>query len=616
MDTMHMFEKLWRAGRALRADRRGATAIIFGLAVMPVFALTAAAIDYTRGNAARTALQMALDTTGVLMSKEASTMSEDACKTKAKRYFDAAWNSMRADQSTGHVNEGNITFDDSSFLCKPINGRWTLKMRATGYIDTAMIKIIGVRKMNYETTTQIEWGANPIRVSLALDTTGSMLNGTPTKISALKTAVAGTDGLIDLLKAQEKAVGDVYISVVPFAMRVMTDPANYTHNEYIDWTDWDAPPNNGTAISGQTNLIPGPNVGPGSNCPWTDTTNHFHCQATPTNGSARATNDKVPSSGTYSGYICPSESSSNDEPHNNRYYNGCYTSTADQPPPNNTQAQQQCTGSSCSCNSTRPNCSCTGSGGSTNCKWSAWLHNWVVNNHNTWTGCLIDRGVAYNPALAEPGPGTSPGNDQNLVAPSAGDATTRYVADQPNSWCPDLTRAMRPLNNDWTAMKTYINNMDTGGGTNQNIGLIWGWQALRGGGPLGTIPAKDANLIYDEYIILLSDGLNTGDRWYCDGTSDCPASKVTKIDSRLAGTCANIKASGTPQQSAPVIYTVQVNTVSPADAESTVLKNCATRPTDQAGLKATFYHLKAGGPSIPDTFKQIAQEIIRTHITK
>jgi len=53
----------------------------------------------------------------------------------------------------------------------------------------------------------------------------------------------------------------------------------------------------------------------------------------------------------------------------------------------------------------------------------------------------------------------------------------------------------------------------------------------------------------------------------------------------------------------------------PADAESAVLKNCATRPTDQGTLKSTFFHLKQGG-SIPDTFKQIAQEIIRTHITK
>ena len=53
----------------------------------------------------------------------------------------------------------------------------------------------------------------------------------------------------------------------------------------------------------------------------------------------------------------------------------------------------------------------------------------------------------------------------------------------------------------------------------------------------------------------------------------------------------------------------------PADAESAVLKNCATRPTGQGTLKSTFFHLTQGG-SIPDTFKQIAQEIIRTHITK
>jgi|SRR5262245_37095791 len=616
MDTMHIIGKLSRTWRRFRADSRGVSVIIFAMAAVPVFAAVAAAIDFSRGNASRTALQAALDSTGVMMSKEATTLTEDQCKVKAKDYFEKAWASMRGDTGAGHQFDGNTTFDDGYFTCKPINGRWTLKMRATGEIDTAMIKIIGVKKINFATSTTLEWGVNKLRVALALDTTGSMSSPTTTKITALKNAVAGTDGLIDLLKAQEKTTGDVYISVVPFAMRVSTNSSNYTQDQYIDWTDWEAEPFGGTKK-------PGPTVGPGSSCPWTTSTDHFQCTTGPANGSS--TTSTVPSSGTYTGYICPSTSNINNDPWNNRYYNGCYTSVGDALYPNNTVPLiwTQGPSSSASCG-TRPNCVCNPTSGSgKTCRQSAWLHPWVPNAHSTWRdssdatkACFTDRGVKLDFSLPanSRGPITNAGNDQNRVDPTAGDPKTRYPADQPTAACPDK---MRALANDWTQMKTYINALTTGGGTNQNVGLVWTWQSLKGGGPLPNAPAKDSNLLYDEYIILLSDGLNTGDRWYCDGTSDCPATgtaSVATIDARLAGTCANIKASSTPQQSAPVIYTVQVDTNTPADGESAVMKNCATRPVPSGGKGATFYRL-TDATKIPDTFKQIAQEIVQTHIT-
>ena len=60
-------------------------------------------------------------------------------------------------------------------------------------------------------------------------------------------------------------------------------------------------------------------------------------------------------------------------------------------------------------------------------------------------------------------------------------------------------------------------------------------------------------------IILLSDGLNTQDRWYGDSGS---------IDARQAIACSNAKAAGLK------IYTIQVDTG--GDGESQVLKDCAT----------------------------------------
>ena len=86
-----------------------------------------------------------------------------------------------------------------------------------------------------------------------------------------------------------------------------------------------------------------------------------------------------------------------------------------------------------------------------------------------------------------------------------------------------------------------------------------GWQSLTAA-PF-TIPAEDPNYKYQQVIILLSDGLNTQDRWYTTASS---------IDARQQKTCDNIKAAGI------TIYTVQVNTG--GDPTSTAAAGLRERP--------------------------------------
>jgi Flp pilus assembly protein TadG len=167
-------------------------------------------------------------------------------------------------------------------------------------------------------------------------------------------------------------------------------------------------------------------------------------------------------------------------------------------------------------------------------------------NHNTWNGCVTDRGNSNAP---------SSGNyDTNVVAPGSTN-DTKFAAEQYDS-CP---QAIMPLSYNWAAMTTLVNNMTPAGNTNQAIGLAHGWMSLVGGGPYPTPPAKDPNYTYNTVIILLTDGLNTQDRWYTSQTS---------IDNRQSMTCTNIKAAGI------TLYTVQVNTG--GDPTSTLLQNCAS----------------------------------------
>ena len=111
---------------------------------------------------------------------------------------------------------------------------------------------------------------------------------------------------------------------------------------------------------------------------------------------------------------------------------------------------------------------------------------------------------------------TEPANyDENVNPPVAGVNASLFPAEQYGS-CP---LQMKGLSYNWTAMNTMVNQMTPNGNTNQAIGLVWGWMSLVGGGPL-TAPAMDSNYQYQQIIILLTDGLNTQDRWYSNAVPD------------------------------------------------------------------------------------------------
>lgn len=194
-------------------------------------------------------------------------------------------------------------------------------------------------------------------------------------------------------------------------------------------------------------------------------------------------------------------------------------------------------------------CTSTSKRGKSRCSSSM---QWVPASYSTWNGCITDRDQDYDQKATAPNPA-----DASLPV---GQASTLFPAEQ-YAYCP---QQMMGLSYDWTSMNSLVDQMYPAGNTNQPIGLVWAWQSLVGGAHL-TVPAKDPNYTYQEIIILMSDGLNTQNRWY---------QSQTPVDNRMyqtgngSGTCANIKAAGI------TIYTVQVNTN--GDPTSTLLKNCAS----------------------------------------
>ncbi len=203
---------------------------------------------------------------------------------------------------------------------------------------------------------------------------------------------------------------------------------------------------------------------------------------------------------------------------------------------------------------------------------------WTFASHSTWNGCVEDRGDENNP---------DPANyDTNVVTPTTTITATLYPAEQYSS-CP---QAAMGLSYNWSSMTTLVNNMSPNGNTNQAIGLQLGWLSLVGGGPF-TVPAMDPNYSYQQVIIILTDGLNTQDRWYSD---------QSQIDARQTLTCTNIKAAGI------ILYTVEVST--DGTPVSTLLQNCASD-------SSKFFYLTSSS-QIVTTFDTIGTNLSQLYIAK
>ncbi len=618
------------------AAKDGNVAVIFTIALVPLISFVGAAIDYSRANAARSAMQAAMDSTALMLSKDLTSGKITAAQVNAtaQSYFAALYTNRDATLTTPI---------SATYIADNGNLGSTIQVTGAGSITTDFMKVAGFPTLGFGSTSTTAWGNVKMRVALALDNTGSM--SASGKIGALRTAASN---LVDQLSALVKNDGDVLISVIPFAKTVNAGSSNSGAN-WIDWTDWLNPPtaqpaNTVGSPNLQTNLpmnwhAIGPSTPAATICPFTNSSGGFTCASSPTNGSSNATSGSkniVPASGAYSGYICPSV-----DYNSHTSYNGCWDSEA-------AGTGVFCSGSSsCVCPKTTsgtnvPGCGCTGSGSNTSCTGNLWVHNWtqpgpsdtthnlsqprvsapvgflnnkwtpsnstptVANNWtqastnpiSTWSGCITDRTQPYDATSDAPGSTVA----TKFPANQYYENSEAYCA--PNN-SPPLEQVM-PLTSTWSTLKTNINAMQPTGGTDQAVGLAWAWQSLLQTGPIPA-PAEDPNYTYNRVIILLSDGLNTEDRWpnYGNGSTQDSAGD---IDKRQALLCQNIKNPIDPKTNQPMytIYTIQVDT--DGAPTSTVLQNCATDPSK-------FFMLTSAN-QIVTTFNSIGTSLSQLRVAR
>jgi Flp pilus assembly protein TadG len=200
---------------------------------------------------------------------------------------------------------------------------------------------------------------------------------------------------------------------------------------------------------------------------------------------------------------------------------------------------------------------------------------WVPAPHYTWNGCVTDRDQAYDVKNTPPKPLD--------IALKKTMGSTLFPADQFDS-CP---AALLPLTYDWLELHKKIDQLYPAGTTNQHIGLVWAWHSLTQDSPLFA-PPLEPNYKYQQVIILMSDGMNTRNRW---------ERNEVEIDKRMTQVCANVKAAGI------TVYTVLVMA-----GNSKVLEKCAS--------DSQKYFIVNSTGELAMTFQQIGEAITQLRISQ
>src|SRR6478752_7977937 len=154
-------------------DRRGGVAPMFALAIIPVFGLVGAAVDYSRANSVRAGMQSAIDATALAMAKLAPTLTQAELQQQTNAYFNAMFN---------HPEAKNLVLTPTYTTA----GGSQLKIAVSGSMDTSFMKLMGFSSLSIGSTSTVKWGNQRLRVALVLDNTGSMNDDG--KMTALKDA--------------------------------------------------------------------------------------------------------------------------------------------------------------------------------------------------------------------------------------------------------------------------------------------------------------------------------------------------------------------------------------------------------------------------------------------
>ncbi|MEQ9639737.1 MAG: pilus assembly protein [Alphaproteobacteria bacterium] len=189
--------------RRFAADRSGAIAVIFIVALIPLLAAAGAAIDLSRAYVVKQRLGYAVDAAGLAVG--ASVGSESELNLILQRYFTANYpaSEVGVTATPSMVIEGN-----------------NITVTATAAIDATLMRIMGVDKIDVSAEALVVRKVTGLDVALVLDNSTSMSGS---KIASLKTAATS---FVNILFGSEATSETLQIGVVPFSAMVNIGKTN------------------------------------------------------------------------------------------------------------------------------------------------------------------------------------------------------------------------------------------------------------------------------------------------------------------------------------------------------------------------------------------------------
>lgn len=212
-------------------DKRGSTAIIFGLTIYPIFLTIGLAVDYGRAVGARNQMQQILDSAALAGGRAAQTF--DASNSSYASAKDAA-----IGEATKYFNQMGVsqTISKSIELTSHNSSQTEFVFTATAWVQTPFLNAAGIirsepaldgapqgcqtswwncQKVTSKATALVESGGSndgtSLEVSMMLDITGSMSG---TKIEDLKAAAKDA---VDIMVWADQSQTTSRIALVPFS---------------------------------------------------------------------------------------------------------------------------------------------------------------------------------------------------------------------------------------------------------------------------------------------------------------------------------------------------------------------------------------------------------------
>ncbi len=194
--------RLLAALRAVRKDRRGATALMFAAAAVPLLGMVGLAVDYGRAFLIQSRLQTAIDAGALAAGKMLNSTAE------AQR--DIAM-FVAANLPPGFMG---ATIGSPAVTLDQTNQRVGVTVTAT--LPTTFLRVLRVNQLTISVTNQVQRANAGLELALVLDVTGSM--ATNNRIGELRTAA--TDLVNILFGPGTTPPKNLWVSIAPYAAEV------------------------------------------------------------------------------------------------------------------------------------------------------------------------------------------------------------------------------------------------------------------------------------------------------------------------------------------------------------------------------------------------------------